>query len=240
MRLFCLPSAGYGAAMYHGWGAELPGEIEVCALTLPGRETLLSQPPVGDLMELVERIVDNTLAEFDRPFSLFGHSMGAWLAYELAHALSRRAIPAPVSLIVSGRRAPSFRIESAPMHILDDGDLITEIQKRYGPISRAVLDEPAIVSLLLPALRADLRCLETYQFDTRPKLSCPVYVLGGDSDHAVPPDHLESWRSIVSGDFYVHRFAGDHFFLQKESRRDVLNLVARSMLDDIGHIVPHS
>lgn len=231
VRLFCLPSAGFGAAMYRSWGKTLPDAVEVCALTLPGRETLLREPPVGDLLQLVDRIAQAVLPQLDRPFALFGHSMGSWLAFELARQLRRVNAPLPARLFASGRRAPNLPATDPPMHQMDDTTLLSEIQRRYGGIPAAVLQEPELLALMLPALRADLAALETYHYRHERPLPCPLSCYGGIDDPQVTFADLEAWREHTESNFEVVQYPGTHFFLQGESQTALLASIK-------GHLPP--
>lgn len=228
LRLFCLPSAGYGAAMYRAWGSVLPATVEVCAVTLPGREILLGVPPIGELAALVDRVCANLEPALDRPFALFGHSMGAWVAFELAHKLVQRDLR-PVHLFVSGRRAPTLPSREAPIHAADDAQLLSEIQRRYGGVPSVVLNEPELLALLLPALRADLKALETYRYEECPPLPCPISCYGGHADAQVPLEDLEAWRGLTAAAFDLQQFEGDHFYLQAAGREPLLAAIDRRL-----------
>ena len=97
LRLFCFHPAGVGASVYRQWGFGLPSSVEVAAVQLPGRANRLKEPPIADVPLLVDALVSNLAPHFEGRFAFFGHSMGAVLAHELAHALRNRGLPSPSS-----------------------------------------------------------------------------------------------------------------------------------------------
>jgi len=215
--------------MYRVWAHHFPPEVEVCAISLPGREMLLRERPVLDLEQLAAEVVRQIAPELDRPFALFGHSMGSWLAFEVVRELRRTGQPLPFHLFVSGRRAPHLPSPDAPIHGLDDGQLVIEIQRRYGGIPQAVLSEPELLALLLPALRADLTALETYRFRDEAPLACPISCFGGDDDPHVPLADLEPWRLMTATAFELKQFPGAHFYLQDTSRSALLDVIGKTL-----------
>lgn len=115
LRLFCFPFAGGGVATYRSWCNDLPPEVEVCLIQLPGRENRLDEPPCTDLEELLAALETALLPYLDKPFAFYGHSLGALLSFELAHRLSHRNKP-PTHLFVSACTAPHLprRIKQSP------------------------------------------------------------------------------------------------------------------------------
>jgi surfactin synthase thioesterase subunit len=212
LTLVCFPYAGGGAGVFRGWSERLPAEVEVVAVQLPGREQRLLEPAFDELEPLVRAIVAQFAAALNRPFALFGHSLGALLAYEVAHALRDEA-GEPEYLFVSGFRAPHLPPSRDPIHRLPDPSFIDEL-RRLGGTPQEVLDHEELMDLLLPPLRADIAICETYAHRPRPRLTCPIAAFGGDSDPDVPAIDLAAWRDHTEGDFTFQLFPGDHFFLQ--------------------------
>jgi surfactin synthase thioesterase subunit len=162
---------------------------------------------------LVEMLVEALLPYLDLPFALFGHSMGAVLAFEVAHALAAGRYPIPQHLILSARRPPHIPRDSPDLHSLSDEAFVAEISRRYGGIPAELLHDRKTLALLLPALRADVKALETFWPPSRDPLGCPISAFGGADDRLTPRSHLEAWRSQTAGPFRLRVFPGDHFYI---------------------------
>ncbi len=230
LRLFCLPYAGGGAGVYRHWGEQLPAAVELGAVRLPGREGRFGEPPLRRLDRLIELLVDELLPLMDRRFALFGHSLGALVAFELARALRRGGHRMPAHLFVSGRRAPqlaSARDPGRPVHLLPDAELLAELGKLEGAPPR-VAGAPELLELMLPTVRADFEMGETYRFAAEAPLALPITGFGGEQDGDVSADSVAAWQAQTTGRFAMHLVPGGHFFLH--DRRDaVLEPVAAEL-----------
>jgi surfactin synthase thioesterase subunit len=210
VRLFCLPHAGAGASAYRDWPARLTPDVEVVPVRLPGRETRRREPLARSVTELVADVVPQLLA-VDRPVALFGHSMGALLAYELTHTLCVAGRP-PVHLFVSGQQAAHRRVPGDDVHTLADDDLADHVAELSGT-PRAVLDHPGMIDYLLPILRADFAVCETYEHTPRPPLDVPITALGGSDDEIFAGGGLTAWRELTTAATTLRQFSGGHFYL---------------------------
>lgn len=214
LRLLCVPYAGVGASVFRPWPALLPPEVELVAIELPGRGTRLREAPYAELAPLVEALLDAVAPVLDRPWAVFGHSMGALVAFALVRALRWQGRDQPVHLFVSARRAPRLPDRFPPLGDLPDAEFVAEIQRRFDGIPPMVLREPDLLRLLLPTLRADVALLEHYVYREEPPLALPITALGGREDDQVDSAELEAWREQTQGAFSVQTFPGDHFFVQ--------------------------
>jgi surfactin synthase thioesterase subunit len=162
----------------------------------------------------------------DTPYALFGHSMGSLIAFELAVTLERDGGTPPDALFVSGRRPPSELHTGQHLHDLPDDAFLDAMDARYGGVPAAVRDEPELLALFLPALRADVRTFETYAPLTGCRVRCPVHVYGGADDTHPRPDQLAGWRAVAESDVTVRVFPGEHFYLTT-ARADLVADIAR-------------
>ncbi|MEU7751226.1 alpha/beta fold hydrolase [Micromonospora sp. NPDC049171] len=209
-RLLCLPHAGGSGSFYHPLSVHLGATVDVFAVQYPGRQERRIEPPLVTIDELAERIHAELTTWTDRPLVLFGHSMGAVIGYEVGRLLQRDGIP-PAGLIVSGRRAPSVHVEES-LHRRGDQALIAEVRQLSGTAA-ALLDDAELLEMILPALRADYRAIETYRHRPGRELDCPVTALVGEDDHRASVDHVRAWQGHTTGAFDLRTFPGGHFYL---------------------------
>jgi pyochelin biosynthesis protein PchC len=210
--LVCLPHAGGTASAYLPLTRLLPPSVETLAVQYPGRQDRLHEPRIESVPALA-RAVHEALAPLAarRPLALFGHSMGAAVAFELALLLEREQGATPRALFASGRIAPSLHRDGR-VHRLDDAALVAEL-RRLGGTDAEVLAEPELLPLVLPSIRGDYRASETYRAQPGARLRCPVVALTGDADEHVTPDEAALWRRHTTGGFGLRVFRGGHFYL---------------------------
>jgi surfactin synthase thioesterase subunit/phosphopantetheinyl transferase len=217
LRLFALPYAGGGASLFRRWPDGLPADVEVCAIQLPGRETRFKEPPYVRMRDLVAVLADAIAPELDRPYVLFGHSMGALVAWELTREIRLRKFRPPETLIVAGHAAPHRPARGPALHALPDSEFRSELERLNGTPD-AVLNNEELLEAFLPTLRADFAVCETYNFAAEGPLDVPIIACGGIHDARASFDDVDAWRVQTRAPFTLRMFAGDHFFIQ--SHRD--------------------
>lgn len=188
----------------------------------------MSERPFTRLSDLVQEAAQALRPHLDIPFALFGHSMGALIAFELARQLRRQDSPAPVHLFVSGARAPQRPDPDAPVHQLPDSELIEQVRRRYDGIPGAILDEAELMQLFIPLIRTDFEVVETYVYRDDKRLDCPISCFGGRQDRRVSHEELEAWRDQTGKSFKLQVFPGDHFFL-RSAQPLVLRVVSEEL-----------
>ncbi len=222
-RLFCLPFAGGGAAAYYRWASRILAGIEVARIHLPGRETRLREPLFKSLASLIDVLVEELVPWIDGPFVLYGHSMGALLAFELARGLRRRHNLLPAHLFVAGFRAPQLTASEPPFSHLPEADFIDHV-RQYGGLPDLIAREPELMEIFIPILRADFGMTETYVYKEEPPLECPITAFGGLSDPKTSHERILAWSIHTSTRFDTHFFPGGHFFLV-DSEAQVLDQI---------------
>jgi medium-chain acyl-[acyl-carrier-protein] hydrolase len=235
-RLFCFPHAGAGASMFRAWDAHLGPDVDVLAPQLPGRENRIAEAAFDELESLVDAVYAGLVPHLDRPFALFGHSMGALVSYALARRLVADGGPRPRTLFVSAYPAPHLPADDEQVHVLDD-DALVERMRRYAGTPAAVMDDAELWRMLLPTIRADFKLCETYCHAAGPPLPVEVVAYAGRSDEEAAPEAMVDWHELSSGRFTLHCVAGGHFFLH-ESLVDVLATVAATCRAAAGVAVP--
>lgn len=215
-RLACFPYAGGGAGLYRRWAETLADDVELVALQLPGRESRLMDEPLVDLIQAATLAVDALRALPPLPTVFFGHSMGALLAYEAALRLPDAP---PVALAVSGRSAPHLGARVQPVAEMSDSVFIDYL-RGIGGTPEEVLEQPELMALLLPMLRADFRMVDDYRPSDPPAaLACPVLAFYGTEDAATPPERMQAWQLTAARSFELQALPGGHFFLEPQKRR---------------------
>lgn len=228
-RLLCLPHAGGSASFYVPLSKALAPTVEVLAVQYPGRQDRYHEPNIACLPELADQIFEVIRHLDDRPLALFGHSMGAVLGYEIALRLQDAGLSAPVRFFASGRRAPS-RDRDERLHLGSDAQLLSEVSRLGGP-NVALLADPEILELAMPALRSDYHAVENYRHAPGRKLTCPVTVLTGDSDPRVSIGEATAWEEHTTGPTELQVFPGGHFFLVEQGSR-----VSGLLADRLAHL----
>ncbi|MEU0303043.1 alpha/beta fold hydrolase [Streptomyces sp. NPDC006175] len=228
VRLVCLPHAGGSAAFYRPMSAALSPDVSTFAVQYPGRQDRIREPCVESIPELADAIFDALAPLAGESLALFGHSMGATLAFELAVRMEKRLGRSPSALFLSGRRAPAhFRAEADFVHTRDDAGIVAELAALSGTAPE-LLENQEILDMVLPMLRSDYRAIETHRGGVDDVVSCPVTVLTGESDDRVSVQEAAGWAAHTRGDFALETFSGGHFFL--DDHRDAVAGIVRAGL----------
>jgi len=212
VTLYTIPFAGGGAGQYLTWSAQLPAWVRVVPARLPGRERRLAEPALTSIEANADHLATHDRAEFSSaPLALFGQSMGALIAHELARRLPRTA-----ALLVASSPPPDAPGREAPLHRLPGALLMAALRRMGGPVPSEEL-----FVLMEPTIRADLAACETYQPSFGAPLNCPVVAFAGADDPLAAPQRMLDWRKMTTGPFTLHVVAGGHFHPQ-ESRATFL------------------
>lgn len=225
------PHAGAGPAWYATWGDHLPPEIELRVLHLPGRGSRHAEAAVTDFATLIATLSQVLSPEMDVPYALYGHSLGALIAFELARELHRLGERQPMQLFVSGCPAPHLIADRSPISELPEAAFVEEL-KQLGGTPAEVLENSDVLQLMLPSLRADMALFESYILRDDAPLNCPVFALGGSKDKIAGWNDLEGWRRYTSAGFVVQFLGGDHFFI-REHRGEIVRIIAEEILQHV-------
>ena len=227
IRLFCFPYAGGSAAVFRTWEQEYPGAIEVFSAQLPGRGSRYHECVYRRLSPLIDAIFEGIYPYLDRPFALFGHSLGGLLVFELARRLRRKGGPAPVRLFASACNAPQIPDRSDPISTLPDDEFLSAL-KRLNGTPDDILENEELMALMLPTVRADFEVFETYRYSYEPAFDFPITVFGGLHDVRVSRMGLEGWSFQTNSDFTLNLLPGDHFFIHS-CQAPLLGLIAKDL-----------
>jgi medium-chain acyl-[acyl-carrier-protein] hydrolase len=226
VRLICFPHAGGAAWAYQRWVPRLPTDVELCAVELPGHGTRIREPLLEDFDAVFGQMVEALQPEFDRPLCLFGHSLGAILAFEVARRLRSGSVEV-VHLFVSGHNAPQNARDVEDVSQLDDAALTDRLIK-LNCSPPAVLHNSELMRLVLPVIRADFAIYSSYAYRDNGPLSCPITTFGGIQDPHTELTGLQAWHHQTTGPFSLRQFMGDHFFVY-HAEREILHLLAAEL-----------
>ncbi|VVP70031.1 Linear gramicidin dehydrogenase LgrE [Pseudomonas fluorescens] len=220
VTLLCLPYSGASAMVYSRWRRTLPAWLQVRPVELPGRGARMGEPLQTDMQVLARQLADEQRLNATAPYAILGHSLGALLAFELAHELRALGCPEPVALFACGTAAPTRREGydgDGWRNPKDDAELINDLRELNGT-PEEVLANKELMSITLPVLRADFLLCGRYTYRKRQALTCALHVLGGEDDRA-SEDQLSAWRRETTGRFSLHLFQGGHFFIHEQEQR---------------------
>jgi surfactin synthase thioesterase subunit/acyl carrier protein len=255
-RLFCLPYGGGGGSIYRQWQNDLPEEIEVCPIQLPGREDRFDEKPIGNMDQLIENLVENLQPEFNIPFAFFGHSFGSLIAFELTRALRRRGLPMPMHLFVSAFPDPrvptksldnllkqlnAININMFDMNTTNIAKLTDEQLRLLANIfnengiteyGEHIMDKD-IIKVLLPIFTGDMSLVKSHQYHDEAPLDLPITVFMGKRDTWVAlEDHL-NWIDHTKQKCVFHVYDSGHLFIRDAKiKQDILNKITGSLITE--------
>ncbi len=236
-RLVCFPHVGGSAVFFARMAQSLSPRIDTLAVQYPGRMERMSEPFAATLTDLADEVAAALTAPAsadDGPLALFGHSMGAVVAFEVARRLQAAGRPCD-RLFVSGRAAPTAQHRES-LSRLDDRALIEEMQ-RIGGTDPRLFEDPELAALLLGVIRADYGLLEKYRFEPEPLLDCAVTALNGDADPRVSPAAAAGWAARTRGTFRAITLRGGHFYLAEQTAQ-VVAVVEAGLIGAGAHVGP--
>ncbi|MGQ0717666.1 MAG: thioesterase II family protein [Pseudonocardiales bacterium] len=216
-RLFLFPHAGSGAIIYREWSDLMPADIAPQAVTLPGRHHRREEMTYADWDPLLDALYHAVLDELDdRPFAFFGHCLGAQLAYRLTVRMDEDGINGPVLIGMSGWAPKGFFAPTEEQVKMPESEMVGWI-KKLGSFPAAIYDNPEMLAMVIPALRADLSVAAQYRDDGTP-VSCTLVSYGGKSDPLMEePDAMTAWVSRSPRYLGHSEYPGGHFFIDSHA-----------------------
>jgi medium-chain acyl-[acyl-carrier-protein] hydrolase len=228
VRLFCFHCAGGSASEFRNWPALLPGKFELVAVQLPGREGRVKEAFLRTIGDLTSGAVEAMAPFLDKPYAVFGHSLGAIGGFETIRELRRRRLNLPFLFIPAGRQGAHVKDDDPPIASLPQQEFIEELRKDYGDHIGHILESAELREVFIPQIQADFALSETYQFRAEQPLDCPIVAFAGIDEVDLDADDLNAWSAHTSQRFNSRRFSGDHFFI-RESQRLVVEAIRQEI-----------
>ena len=220
-RLYCFAYAGGSSSIYAAWARALTPAIAVLGVEMPGHGSRFEETPLSFVSDMATDAANAIEASGSRaPYVFYGHSLGALVAFETARLLQQRAAAAPVHLFAGAARAPHLPAVVAPVSHLATAEFLAAVQQRYGGLPAALFEEPELLEMVLPVLRADFAAYENYAYTHAAHLRTPITVFHGTSDPVVRRAAVSEWSHVTDRAFRLQEIEGDHFFLN--TSRDLL------------------
>ncbi|MFE9440019.1 thioesterase II family protein [Streptomyces sp. NPDC006602] len=228
LRFICFPHVGAGGAAFNSWMDHVPANVDLCVVRLPGRENRLAEPPIDDSRALFDGLEPAVAPLLDVPFALVGHCSGSVLAFELARRLHDMGKARPAMIVLSSTEAPAHRSINDPLHLLSRQELISRVVG-FGGMPAAVLEDPDLMALFEPILRADYRVIERLRYSAGPPLDVPIAVIGGRHDEFVSPKAMAAWADETTADFSLHLLNTGHYLLAEAGQ--IIGGIVRGLLE---------
>ncbi|WP_225729205.1 MULTISPECIES: thioesterase II family protein [unclassified Nocardia] len=212
--LICLGFCGGGVGSYLPWAEHLPADVELAVICYPGREGRFAEDFATTWDELAEDATAAVISTAPRPYVLFGHSMGGWMAFEVTARIEQSGGPRPEALIVSSANAPSRGLTTRDMFPAqqDTDEQLLDWMRTFGLMPEHVLSDPDLQEMAVDLMRADIRVRDTFTYTDGTRISVPLQVLTGDRDQAIAPKATEQWRALATGEYRHDELPGGHFY----------------------------
>ena len=228
ITLIALAHAGGSAKALLPFRRHLPASIELRPLDLPGRGSRFKEPLIAARQPLIEQLCGELTGSLHKPYALFGHSLGGMLAFELAHALMRRGLPAPRALCVAASPAPCSQGRRRARETWITDEALMASMRKVGGTPPELFEHPELLELFLPIVRADFQLCDDIPAQPLGPLPCPIHVYAGRGDR-LELEALHGWQRASSHAHTLTFFEGDHFFVRTHTR-ELCCLLAQHLL----------
>lgn len=227
-RLFCFHYGGGSASAFRQWEDYLPSSVELAAIQLPGRESRFNEPYERQIVSLSGNLINLISGYLDKPYVVFGHSLGAIVGYEWIRALKASRLPQPELFIPSGMPAPKYVEDEVPIGNLPENEFVETLSKNYGETLANLLKQQKIRDVFIPQLRADFQLLENYRFKSGEVFDCPIFSLAGIDEKNISEEKMLDWSRCTTAQLITKRFPGGHFFIHS-AQEEVLQTIANKL-----------
>ncbi|HYC29114.1 MAG TPA: alpha/beta fold hydrolase [Chitinophagaceae bacterium] len=211
INLYCLPFSGGSKYSYKAFSQYAPPFLNIIPLEIPGRGSRSGEELLTDIELTADDVFDQIKNGLDKPYAIYGHSMGGILAYLLARRIIDAGLDQPLHLFVTGCVAPSLKYRDLVDHTLPKEEFLQKI-KDLGGSPDSVLSNPALMEFFEPILRADFEAVATYKHIPAAPFSIPVSAVLGDAENATIEEAMQ-WQKETTATVDVKTLPGNHFFI---------------------------
>ncbi|MBQ8950525.1 MAG: thioesterase [Eubacterium sp.] len=217
IRLFCFPYAGGGASVFRTWQNILGNKVEVLPAHYKGHEDRITDKPVSSMKQLVDELYAELRNLADRPFYLFGHSVGSRVSYELSVRFEKDGNKFFKGLMVSAGLAPD-QPEVNPIYDLPDKEFYKGLNK-YNKTPEEIYKDKTLWNIFEPVLRADFKLADTYCNRKETSISVPILGLRGTADPEISSEDILEWGRYTRKGFRSENIEGEHLFIDTNPRQ---------------------
>ncbi|WP_432407294.1 thioesterase II family protein [Wukongibacter sp. M2B1] len=223
MTLFCVPYAGGSAAVYDKWKKYADGRIKIVPVELAGKGRRFNENPYDKMEDAVDDVYETIKKSIDKPYGLFGHSMGGMITYELAHKISNSSLPNPEHIFVSGIRPPHLWKDRKIIYMLPDKEFKEEIID-MGGTPKEIFENKELLDLFLPIIKKDFKIVDKHIYDEKNPLNIEMTVFYGDEEE-INDNEANQWGIHTNKKCRIFKINGNHFFINDETEKvvDIIN-----------------
>jgi surfactin synthase thioesterase subunit len=226
INLICLPFAGGNKYSYQVFLKHVPSFIKLVPVELPGRSSRFNEP----LLTKMDKIVDDVYMQvgplLDKPYAIFGHSMGTLLGYLLVKKIIREGRKQPIHLFFTGGIGPSVRERESPRYLMTKKEFFEKV-KELGGLQDEILQDESLLDFIEPILRSDMQAIETYEYKESQPFDIPITVMIGVDEKATR-EEAEAWKIETTSPVEVIQMPGNHFFIFQFDR-EIIKVIASKL-----------
>jgi len=232
MILFCLSHAGGSAITFNKWRQYLDRHVRLIPLELPGHMSRAKEPLTSNytyIMNDLQCKIIEVIGPSDMQYAIYGHSLGAVLAYECYVNLQNQGVRLPEHIFFAGSWPPyEINIPDNDM-CLDNVDIFTKIVKERGLVNPSISDNSEIGSYFIELIRSDLQLMSNVPRLEPCNIQANITILWGSEDMRVPYESLLGWNQVAKANIRFVCVDGSHLF-HLENPQDTVQIINQILL----------
>ncbi|WP_432409050.1 thioesterase II family protein [Wukongibacter sp. M2B1] len=229
IRLYCIPYAGGSTSVFTSWSKYIGEFCELIPIELAGKGKRRRDKWYNDLQEAVDDVYEIIRSSIDeKPYVLFGHSLGSYIVYLLYSKLKRLRHREPLHLFISGWWAEHIVNRNPGYHDLPLEQFKAELFK-FGGVPEELLNNTNLLEYFIPVLRQDFCIIEQCKdISNIPDIYCDISILYGKKDANVNQKDISQWYKYAKKECNIYNFDGGHIFIN-ENMEDVVKVINKTL-----------